>query len=481
MDKLFRKWTKVDKSGKKKYNQTDMTEEGKTIIAIATAAGPGAIGIIRISGPDALKGVKRAFTGFKGEVKPNTMYYGTLTAGEYTDKCMAAYFKLPHSYTGEDGVEIYCHGSMALMQGIVLYFMEKEGFVQAEGGDFTARAFKNGKIDLTEAEGVYDIINAETESEIRGAYSLLSGKLKERIESIQKQIISARADTEAALDYPEEDVEEQTSRQLQISLVKIKDDLDELVKSYRTGKIMRDGVKVALIGRPNAGKSSLMNALLGYERAIVTEEKGTTRDTLSESYVYKGVNFIVTDTAGLREAESLPEKMGISRAYAALDECDEAVFVTEKGITDAEIEAMYKKLRDEGRKVFLAENKSDLTEKPAYKTADKLTDGKAAQYDNVISVSAKTGEGIEKLKERLFSACGLISSKGAQLNNARQYGAAIAAKTAIDRACINVGTVPTELISADLFEAYAALGRITGITGSDAVAEEIFKKFCVGK
>ena len=174
----------------------------------------------------------------------------------------------------------------------------------------------------------------------------------------------------------------------------------------------------------------------------------------------------------------IAEKMGISRAYAALDECDEAVFVTEKGITDTEIEAMYKKLRDEGRKVFLAENKSDLTGEKEDKKEDKLTDGKAAQYDNVISVSAKTGEGIEKLKEKLFSACGLISSKGAQLNNARQYGAAIAAKTAIDRACINVGAVPTELISADLNEAYAALGRITGITGSDAVAEEIFKKFC---
>ena len=479
---------KVDKRGKKKYNQTDMTEKGKTIIAIATAAGPGAIGIIRISGPDSIKGVKRAFTGFKGSPKPNTMYYGTLTAGEYKDKCMAAYFKAPHSYTGEDGVEIYCHGSYALMQGIVLYFMEKEGFVQAEGGDFTARAFKNGKLDLTEAEGVYDIINAETESEIRGAYSLLSGKLKSRIEDIQKAVISARADTEAALDYPEEDVEEQTSKTLEKSLRKIKSDLDELIKSYRTGRLMRDGVKVALIGRPNAGKSSLMNALLGYERAIVTEEKGTTRDTLTESYVYKGINFMVTDTAGLREAESLPEKMGISRAYAALDECDEAVFVAEKGMDDLLITSMYEKLLAEGKKVFLAENKSDLTfdgdSAPVKKEtgeAEAVAAAAKAVKNGAISVSAKTGEGIDNLKEALYKACGLVSTKGAQLNNARQYGAALNAKTAIDRALENVGSVPTELISADLNEAYAALGRITGITGSDAVAEEIFKKFCVGK
>lgn len=444
-----------------------MTSKDKTIIAIATAAGPGAIGIIRISGPDALRGVTAAFRPFgRRKPEPNRVYHGVLEAGNITDDAVAVYYAAPRSYTGEDCVEIFCHGSPALLRGVVNYFIAEQGFAQAEGGDFTARAFSNGKIDLTGAEGIYDVINAETEAEMRGAYSLLSGELRRRIEKIQSAVVTARAKTEAAIDYPEEDVEEQTAEELRGDITAIQTEINALADSFRTGRIVRDGVRVALVGKPNAGKSSLMNALLGYDRAIVTAEKGTTRDTLTESYIYNGMKFVLTDTAGLRETQSLPEKQGVERARAAANECDVAVVVTVAGEPDPETDELAKSLANSGRKVIVAENKIDLA---------------PAKIAGAVAVSAVTGEGVEELKSRIFAASEVTSTGGAAINNARQLGCVMDAKTAIDRAADALGDVPPELISADLYEAYAALGRITGVTGSDALAEEIFKKFCVGK
>lgn len=457
----------IDKSRVKCYNTSVMTSKDKTIIAIATAAGPGAIGIIRISGPDALRGVTAAFGPFgRRTPEPNRVYHGVLEAGNITDDAVAVYYAAPRSYTGEDCVEIFCHGSPALLRGVVNYFIAEHGFAQAEGGDFTARAFSNGKIDLTGAEGIYDVINAETEAEMRGAYSLLSGELRRRIEKIQSAVVTARAKTEAAIDYPEEDVEEQTAEELRGDITAIQAEINALADSFRTGRIVRDGVRVALVGKPNAGKSSLMNALLGYDRAIVTAEKGTTRDTLTESYIYNGMKFVLTDTAGLRETQSLPEKQGVERARAAANECDVAVVVAVAGEPDPETDELAKSLATSGRKVIIAENKIDIA---------------SAKLKGAVAVSAVTGEGVEELKSRIFAASEVTSTGGAAINNARQFGCVMDAKTAIDRAADALGDVPPELISADLYEAYAALGRITGVTGSDALAEEIFKKFCVGK
>ena len=436
-----------------------MTEDSKTIIAVATPVASGAIAIIRISGKDAFDGVKRVFSGFKNEVEPRKAYYGKIEAGEYQDDCLAIYFKGPNSYTGEDSVEIYTHGSYMLASGIVSYFVENAGFAYAEGGDFTARAFKNGKIDLTKAEGVYDMIASESQAEIKGAYSLLSGALLKKIEKIQRDIITARAKSEVAIDYPEEDVEEQTENELLTFIKEIYAELNALVNTYKTGRIMRDGVTVTLIGKPNAGKSSLMNALLGYDRAIVTEEKGTTRDTLTEKYIYRGLKFNLTDTAGLREAESLPEKMGIERTKAAANESDVILYVTDGSEENSEY-------TNDNAKTLLVENKCDVRE-------CKNSDG--------IKVSALTGEGIEQLKEKIYSLVGGVSVGGVVLNNQRQYACAISAKEHLTRAIENIGNVPIELICSDLYDAYSALGRITGITGSDAIADEIFRKFCVGK
>ena len=444
-----------------------MTSKDKTIIAVATAAAPSAIGIVRISGADALRGVTAAFAPFRKKTpEPNRVYHGELRAGNVTDDIVAVYYKAPRSYTGEDCVELFCHGSPALLRGVVDYFILEQGFTGAEGGDFTARAFANGKIDLTGAEGIYDVINAETEAEIRGAYSQLTGELRRRIERLQSAVIAARAKTEAAIDYPEEDVEEQTAEQLSGDIEAIRAEINALISSFSTGRIVRDGVRVALVGKPNAGKSSLMNALLGYDRAIVTAEKGTTRDTLTENYVYKGMKFVLTDTAGLRETESLPERQGVERAKAAANECDVAVVVAVAGERDLGVSELEKNLAVNGRRVIVAENKVDI--------APSIIPG-------AVAVSAVTGEGITELKDRIFAACEVTATGGAAINNTRQLGCVTEAKAALDRAAEALGAVPPELISADLYEGYAALGRVTGVTGSDALAEEIFKKFCVGK
>lgn len=440
-----------------------MTNRDKTIIAIATPVGVGAIGIIRVSGKEARSGINLIFS---RELKtPRKMEYGVIEAGDYRDEVMAVYFEEGKSYTGEESVEIYCHGSYALLSGIVDYAVQNLGFTYAEGGDFTARAFMNGKMDLTEAEGVCDIINAVTTAELRGAFSLLTGGLKDKIEKIQKEIITARSVIEAPLDYPEEEVEEETTEEVKKRIKDIKKELGELISTYKTGRLIRDGVSVALTGKPNAGKSSLMNALLGYDRAIVTAEKGTTRDTLTESYVYKGVRFNLTDTAGIREAESLPEKMGVERAENAVKQADVTVIVIDAGEKNKDL--FIKEISNKASgEVIVAENKTDLYDKE-----------KAFS----IGVSTINGTGTEELKEEIYKKSGVSAAGAVSLNNARQNAAATESYSAILRALDACEEYTLDIVSMELYEAFTALGRITGITGSDALAEEIFKNFCVGK
>lgn len=429
-----------------------------TIIALSTANTTCAIAVIRLSGDNAFEIVKKAFSGFGEKTQPRYMYYGTLDAGKVKDDCMCVYFKAPHSYTGEDVVEINCHGSTAIVKGILEYFL-KNGAIMAQRGEFTQRAFMNGKLDLTECEGVIDLINAKTEAEARSAYGQLSGLLGRKIEKIQRQIITTIAKIEVALDYPEEDVEDVTENESKQEILSIKDQLVALENGYDGGRIMREGVKVAIIGKPNVGKSKILNSLLGYERAIVTDIEGTTRDTLQESYEYGGMRFTLTDTAGIRETQDVVEQMGVARSKEQAKNCDIVLLVTEAG-------SQYEKI-DTDAKIILVENKTDIC---------------SASHPDSVKVSAKTGDGIEELKQTILTvATSNVTLDDGCINNLRHLSCVREAISYVDQTLDAIGNTTLDMVSSELNNAYRALGKITGVISSDEIVGEIFTKFCVGK
>lgn len=434
-------------------------EQKHAIAALATPPYSSAICIIRLSGKNCIEISKKIFNGFSDTIKPNMMRYGILDAGEIKDEVMVVYFKSPNSYTGEDTVEFYCHGSMAVADA-VLKKLFSLGVKQAEAGEFTLRAFLNGKVDLTKSEGIIDLINSETEAEAKGAFSLLSGELYDKIESIQSKIITLSAKIEVAIDYPEEDIEEQTLNETEKALKEIIEDILYLKGSYKTAKIYREGIKVVLFGKPNVGKSKLLNSLLGFDRAIVTSEAGTTRDIIEESYIYKGIRFNISDTAGIREGNSEAENIGIELAKKAQKSADVLLFVTDSGEKP-------NNYNEKDGKLIIVENKTDIN-KPVIKES--------------IKVSALKNEGIESLKQEIFNISGAGGAlNGAFINNTRQLACAADAETAMERAYNNIRNHTLDEITYDLNEAYRHLGRITGKTSGDEIIDEIFSKFCVGK
>lgn len=429
-----------------------------TIIALSTPPTLSAIAIIRLSGKESLELVKEVFSGFRKEVKPRYMYYGVLDTGVIKDDCMCVYFASPSSYTGEDMVEINCHGSVAITESIIEYFLNR-GVRMAEKGEFTKKAFVNGKMDLTQSEAVIDLINAQSEAQVRSAYSQLSGSLYNRISEIQKEIITAIAKIEVSLDYPEEEIEETTKEESRQTINNLKDKLINLKSTYKSGKILREGVKIAIVGKPNVGKSKILNSLLGYERAIVTDIEGTTRDTLSESYQHKGIKFTVVDTAGIRKTDDTVEKIGVSLALKEAKECDLLLLVAEAGEQFEKVETT--------AKIIYVENKIDKF---------------VAKNENSVKISAINNEGIEELKEVIYqTACKDVSVGESRINNLRHLNAVESSLTFINNALENLDLVTLDLISSDLNLAYRALGSITGITSEDEIVGEIFSKFCVGK
>jgi tRNA modification GTPase len=352
-------------------------------------------------------------------------------------------------------VEINCHGSTKLTQEIIEYFISR-GAVMAERGEFTLRAFTNGKLDLTACEGVIDLINAQTEEQVKAAYSQMNGALQKKVSALQKEITTLIAKIEVSLDYPEEDVEATTEKETVSEIKRILGELNALKDTYKSGKIMRDGVKVAVIGKPNVGKSKLFNALVGYDRAIVTAIAGTTRDTISETYEYKGIKFVISDTAGMREAEDEVEKIGVLRAEKEAKESDVVVKVVEAGENP-----------DDARCDVLVENKTDIR-------SPQLTDS--------VKTSAMTGAGVEKVKKAIYDAAVKgISIGESGINNLRHLGLVSEAIERTSRALDSIGKVTLDCVSSELFGAFTALGKITGVTSSDEIAGEIFSKFCVGK
>lgn len=434
----------------------ESAEKNRTIAALSTVPGVAAIAAVRLSGERAYELAAGVFEPFKrGKKNPNYMTYGELNAGGIKDEIMAVYYRAPRSYTGEDMVEFYTHGSPAVVSAL-LNALFHLGAKQAEAGEFTKRALLNGKLDLTRAEGVIDLINAETDAEAKGAFSLLCGTLKQEIDGLYQRIATLAARLEVVIDYPEEDLDAETEacgEELSFIIAAT----EKLKESYGAARVFRDGVRVTLTGKPNAGKSSLYNALLGRERAIVTDEAGTTRDTLEDSYEYKGVRFTLVDTAGIREAAGKAEKEGIERAHAAVTSADAVLRVVVAGESCE---------GDDGG-TLVVENKIDLFS-PKNKDAAK--------------VSAKTGEGVEQLKELIYKRTVLSPApSGAFINNARQLSAASEALSLLVVAATALSSGMSEAAATELNGALRALGRITGRDATDAVIDEVFSRFCVGK
>ena len=446
-----------------------MQEE--VISAIATAPGKGGVAIIRMSGKNAKEIASKMFTPVgKTAVEdftPYHMYAGRIDGGNFTDFGLCVYFKAPASYTGEDVVEFHCHGGETLSRGILKQTF-RLGARSADKGEFTKRAFLNGKLSLSSAEGVADMINGESEAEVKAGFLLYSEKLTKKAQDLQTELKTLLAGIDVSVDYPEEDIEEQHIEQLKVELERLRQKLQSLLAGYATGKKIKSGVTVAICGKPNTGKSSLLNRLLGYEKAIVSGVAGTTRDAVEGVLEIEGRKFNLYDTAGVRESEDAIENIGIERAESIIRSADVAVFVVDLGQgMDEEDARVLQMLKD--KPLIKVINKVDILHVETDTDADVYT-------------SAVTGAGIEKLKNLLFEkSFGQRSEDSAFLIEERHFGALCRAEDSLRKAIAACMCQPLDLIGIDVKEAWDALGEITGETATEAIIEEIFSKFCVGK
>ena len=453
-----------------------------TIVAIATPAAPSAIGILRLSGPEAISALSAVFRPLGN--KPLTAYedrnlvLGTLLgpSGEVIDQALATFSHGPHSYTGEDTAELHCHGSPAVL-ALGLEALFAQGVRQAGPGEFTRRAFLNGRLDLTQAEAVADLIDAETPAAVRQAAGQLSGALSRRVRAIYDGLTDLLAHFHAELDYPDEDIDPFRADTIQESLDRAVEELRTLLATYQRGKYIAGGVPCVLVGRPNAGKSSLLNALVGYDRASVTDIPGTTRDTVEARCVLGGVALRLIDTAGIRDTDDAVERMGVERSKAALEEAALALVLWDGSVPMGEEDvALLERAMAHGP-VILMRTKADLPSKPMPVLG-------LDPMPPVVAVSAKTGMGLDRLGEviaQLFPA-GSGDAAGELLTNARQADAAKRALAGVKRAVENLaaGVTPDALLT-DVEEALSALGELTGANIREDITARIFERFCVGK
>lgn len=441
----------------------------KTIATISTPVGKGAIAVVRMSGDNALEIASRIFSTKKlksfTDAVPNFMYYGQADMGAFKDNILAVYFKKPHSYTGEDLVEFQCHGGVRLVRELLRRCLEC-GCDIADKGEFTKRAFLNGKIALSDAEGIVDMINGESAAALNASYRLSNGDIARKITSLQDRLLDCISHLEASLDYPEEMEEEARADGKNISK-SIADELEVLSKSAATGGYIKQGINVAIIGQANVGKSSLLNALLGKQRAIVTEIAGTTRDSLEESLEVKGVLVKLIDTAGIRDTDDVVEAIGVERSLEAAKGSDIILFLTEAGRELNDYEKSLISRFDKDKKILLVINKCDLN--------PDSRDG--------VHISAKKGQGIDELKDKIVdTVLGENLDSGSDvITNERHAQAIERALASVKNAYLNIDTLPTECVLIDLRDAYVALGEITGTTATEEIVTRIFSKFCLGK
>ena len=441
-----------------------------TIAAIATPLGTGAVGIIRLSGESALEIAARVFSPYKlnslKDAVPYMMYLGRLDCGGVKDRALAVFFRAPASYTGEDMVELHCHGGAALL-GHVLNGLLSLGARIADRGEFTRRAFLNGKMDLSDAEGVIDMINGESAAAVNAGYRLATGGTSAAVRALTAPLLDVIAHMEAALDYPEE-MEEESRLAAKPVIDALIEKTRALLLTCRRGSIVKNGITAAIVGETNVGKSSLLNALAGRERAIVTEIAGTTRDSIEESVEWRGVTLRFIDTAGIRESADPVESLGIRRSRNIASSSDIVLLVSDGSRPNNAKKSELLKDVDEKTPVIEVVNKSDLM--PKKKSSGFL-------------ISAKTGENVDALKDKIVETVlgENIDASGELITSLRHKEALERALTSLISAKENFDAVPAECTLLDLRAAYSAFGEITGDTADEKIIDTIFAKFCLGK
>ena len=455
------------------------------IAAIATPRGAGGVGIVRASGTD-LSGLAKALLG--AEPKPRFAHYLVLKDArqEQIDQVLLLYFKAPASFTGEDVLELHCHGGPRVTQLVLNRIMElgvPDGIVPAGPGEFSLRAFLNGKIDLVQAEAIADLINAQSDASLRGANLSLQGRFSEQINQLIDQITQLRILVESTLDFPEEEIEFIEAANAKQRLEKIMNDLERITQTSLQGKILRDGIRLALVGPPNVGKSSLLNALVGEERAIVTPIAGTTRDRIIENISIDGIPMHVIDTAGIRESNDVVEQIGVAQTWDEIAKADIVLLIHDATQTPepnfVDIETMVRERAHSGAHILDVMNKLDLLEKP--QAAQSKNGGESKQ----IFISAKTGEGIRQLQETILHFAGWEGSAegGIYTARSRHLRSIALAKDHLQKAMTHGfgGNRALELFAEELHCAQNDLGEITGKLLPDDLLGKIFSEFCIGK
>ena len=443
-----------------------MTDGVDTIAAIATGAGAAGVGAVRVSGPLA-PAIATRFLG--REPTPRHAHFAAFRdgAGELIDRGILLHFPAPHSYTGEHVVELQGHGSAVLLDALLRRCIEL-GARLARPGEFTERAFLNGKLDLAQAEAVADLVAATSQAGARAALRSMEGVFSARVDDLLAELIELRVHIEAAIDFPEEEIDFLADPIIGDKLALLRNHLDELLTETRRGVRLNDGIAVAIVGRPNAGKSSLLNALAGEERAIVTDIAGTTRDVLREAIHIDGVALELADTAGLRESDDIVEREGIRRARAQLERCDVALLVTDEAHADTDQAFFHGVPAHAARLVVI--NKIDLVSRHAQREGDTLW------------ISARTGEGLDALRSRLRELATAGAGEGAFSARRRHVVALESVRGYLDRTADALhDTRSGELAAEELRHAQQALGEITGTYSSDDLLGAIFGSFCIGK
>lgn len=456
-----------------------------TITAISTPIGAAGIGIVRISGKNAVEIAKKLFSGKKpvdlDAVESHKLVYGYVLepeTGNVMDEVLLSVMPAPHSFTAENVVEINCHGGVVAVRK-TLECVINAGARLAEPGEFTKRAFLNGRIDLAQAESVMDLINAKTEKSLKVAVRQLAGGLSAKVKDIRQALLKTMAYIEAGIDFPEHDIEELSREQITVAVREVMDEVEQMVDSADSGKILREGLKTVILGKPNVGKSSLLNALLREKRAIVTDVPGTTRDVIEEFVNIRGIPLNIIDTAGIRETEDLVEKIGVEKTKQVLDEADLVLFMLD---AVAGVNAEDRRIAElvSGKTAFLLINKTDVREELDLGGLSNLVEGMTR-----VKLSLKTGKGLEELKNGIAETVldGQVDpGEGVMVTNIRHQKALTSARDSLREVLktLQLG-MPTDCVAIDLRNAWEKLGEISGDTLDEDIIDRIFSEFCIGK